>query len=153
MKVDLKHKLALLPLFAYSALACTAEPTLLGTRDMDRITAGAPQVLDQLVSMFKAARGSAASIQITELAPLLTADQLAMIAQKLASGEQIAFVKQLSATEAVALPELSHGEGVATYTLQPGETLKVQQTSSNGVNYLYVYSSGNSTVTTSQHSL
>lgn len=153
MKADLKHKLALLSLFACSALACAAEPALLGAKDMDRITAGAPQVLEQLVSMFKATQGGGSSIQLAELRPLLTADQLAMISQKLASGEPISFVKQLSATEAGALPELSHNEGVTTYTLQPGETLKVKQASSNGVNYLYVYSGGNSTVTTPQHSL
>ncbi|HEX7634247.1 MAG TPA: hypothetical protein VF427_03070 [Noviherbaspirillum sp.] len=143
MKADLKHKLALLPLFAYSALTCAAEPALLGAQDMDRITAGAPQVLEQLVSMFKAAQGGGSSIRLTELTPLFTADQLAMISQKLASGEP----------EAGALPELTHNEGVTTYTLQPGETLKVKQASSNGVNYLYVYSGGNSTVTMPQHSL
>lgn len=172
MKVDLKCRLAVLPLLACSTAVVAAEPVLLGARDMDRITAGAQTLLERLASVIKTAQDARSSLSVD--LPVLAEGQLVWLTQlasngpvtlrrsasgelvaiqQVQSGDQSVIVKQLTAAEAAALPQLTQGDAVTSRLLQPGETLAVQQTASGGINYLYIRSTGNSTVTVSQHHL
>jgi len=178
MKSSLKRKLAMLPVVALSAWA-DAEPVLLDISTMDRITAGSQPVLERLANILIAAPGGQGNFQLGELLPLPAADRLALFAtlastepiafhqlkpgelvavHQLPSGEQVVFVKQINVADGASpaqqntVVQQNSGEQVKTYFLNPGESLRLQQVSSDGVNRLYVYSTGNSTVTTSQKS-
>lgn len=169
MKVNVKRKLIMLPLLAFSTWA-SANPVLLETSAMDRITAGTQTGLEHLANVLTAVRDTAGNLSPIDLLPALGAEQLAVLTklagnepitfhlsqsgefvatQQSQSGEQVVFAKQLDAADTASLRQNNPNEQVKTYTLGPGESLHLQETSAGGASYIYVYSSGNSTVTTS----
>jgi hypothetical protein len=159
----IRHALAILPLLAGVTLPAAAGPVMLGGSDMDRITAGTQKILEQ-------AAGVVASIQAEDM-PALAADQSALL-HKIASGELVAFqrlptgeliaaqqpqpgqkivlVQQTAPADAAPASALTTGGNATTYLLKPGEALNILQTSSGGTNYLYIRSTGASSVTTTQ---
>lgn len=141
VKVDFKHRLAMLPLLACSAAALATEPVALNPQDMDRVTAGAQPVLARFANAIEALKGMRADLG-------LTGDQLNWLMQ-LASSGLVAF----HWTETPASPSSQSDDVMTTHLLQPGETLKIQQVGANGGHYLYIYSTGNSSVTISQQHL
>ena len=175
MKMNWHNKLALLPLLACSALSWANEPILLNEPDMDRITAGTQPILErfsleQLASAL-AKLGNAAGPMFTNLSPVQAnqLDQITQLAsrdlefrsldqnmlvatQQLPSGEQLVFLKQLTAAGTATLPQSLQNGVVTARLLQPGEVLRIQQTSTNGINYSYIQSSGGATVAVFQRS-
>ncbi|KIF83076.1 hypothetical protein [Noviherbaspirillum autotrophicum] len=141
MKFDLKHRLAILPLLACSASALATEPVVLSTQDMDRVTAGAQPVLARFANAIDVLQGMRADLG-------LTGDQLAWL-MRLASSGLVAV--HWAETPASSLSQSD--DAMTTHVLQPGEALKIQQVGANGTNYLYIYSTGNSSVTVSQQHL
>jgi hypothetical protein len=166
----IKHALAILPLLAGAVLPAAASPVMLGSSDLDRITAGTQKILEQAAGLLATAPGAVFSIQAEDMLAL-AADQSALL-HKIASGELVAFqrlptgelivaqqpqpgqkivlVQQAAPADAAPVSALSGGGNVTTYLLKPGEALNIQQTSSGGTNYLYIRSTGASSVTTTQ---
>lgn len=166
---DIKHALAILPLLAGAALPAAAGPVMLGGSDMDSITAGTQKILERVADLLAATPGAAFGIQAEDML-VLAADQSALL-HKIASGELVAFQRlptgeliaaqqpqpgqkivlvQQAAPDAAPASALSAGGNVTTYLLKPGEALNIRQTSSGGTNYLYIRSTGASSVTTAQ---
>jgi len=171
MNLNLKCKLTMLPLLAVSTWA-SANPVLLSASSMDRITAGTQVGLEGIANMLASVHNVAGNFShLGELLPWLGAEQLTwltklanvepvtvhisqsgelVVTRQSQSGEQIVLTKQLDAAAAASIHQTSPTESVKTYTLGSGESLHVQQTNGGGANYLYVYSNGNSAVTTWQ---
>ena len=167
---DIKHALAILPLLAGATLPAAAGPVMLGGSDMDSITAGTQKILEQAAGLLAITPGAVLSSQAEDMLAL-AADQSALL-HKIASGELVAFqrlptgeliaaqqpqpgqkivlVQQAAPTDAAPAAALSAGGNVTTYLLKPGEALNIRQTSSGGTNYLYIRSTGASSVTTTQ---
>jgi hypothetical protein len=169
-KADIKCALAILPLFASTILTAAADPVMLARADMDRITAGTQKIAEQAAGFLAGTASVALNIQQEEVAAL-TADQLALLhkiasgelaafqrlpsgelaaAQQLQSGQQIVLVRQGAPADAAPASALSAGGNVTTYLLKPGEALNIRQTSGGGTNYLYIRSSGASSITATQ---
>lgn len=168
MKASLKYKLTTLPLLAFSAWA-SANPVLLEISTMDRITAGTQSELAHLENALATARNIVGNFGFADWLPVLDADQQALLVKfasvepisihlqsgelvatrQSPSGEQVVFVKQLNAADVASIQRTNPNESVKTYTLSPGESLHLQETGAGGTSYLSVYSTGNSTVTTS----
>lgn len=169
MKPNLKRRLAILPVLACSTLAL-AEPVVLDSATLDRVTAGTQSALERIAVLLSTLPRNVEDLHLSELLPILGADQQASIttfssepitfqllntgelaaSHQLASGDQVVLVRQLSQADASTMSALNPGDSVKTYFLNPGESLRLQQTNSGGTNYLYVYSSKNSSITTLQ---
>jgi hypothetical protein len=169
-KAGIKRALAILPLLAGATLPAAAGPIMLGGSDMDRITAGTQKIFEQAAGLLVAMSGQAPDGR-TEDVPALATDQSALL-QKIASGELVAFqrlptgelvaarqlqpgqqivlVRQTAPADVTSTSALSTGGNMTTYLLKPGEALNIRQASSGGTNYLYIRSTGSSSVTATQ---
>lgn len=171
MKKNLRRRLAILPALACSTLAL-AEPLALDGAMMERVTAGSQSTLERIAALLSALPANAEGIRLAELLPALGADQLAYFTKlgaepvvfqgtttsesaslhQPAPGEPLVLVRQAVKGDAANANALNAGDAMKTYFLHPGESLRLQQTGSAGSNSLYVYSTGNSTVTVFQSS-
>lgn len=164
MKTHRHIKYAILPILASSALTCGAEPLLLNTADMDRVTAGADVLVERFATVSMATFPLTNSIgrwsavtpnQLASVAQLLTAvpGSLRQItssdlagAYELRPGEYLVIFKQPSQNNSVSPAQSSLVQSVPgqtrTYEVKPGETLQIQQWSTGGNNYAYLRSSG-----------
>lgn len=170
MKANYRVKLAILPLLACSTGAIAAEPITLSAQQMDRITAGAESLFENLSKM--SGMMSAQSLHLLSGEGLsLNTEQLSRITQLASSepltfrqsntgewvatkqlhpGLQLVLVKERMPGGSTSLAQQSQGNTVTTHLLNPGESLSVRQISSGGVNYLYLSSGASSSVVTSR---
>jgi hypothetical protein len=171
MYANLRSVLVVLPLLVGPILGMAAQPLVLDTANMDRITAGSRPLFERIAGVLDALpRGS--DDADTSLFVRLNADQQALLTgalegeqiafqqtrpgelaatHQLASGEKLVLVKQVAPSVGTAAPALLRQVEQATARLAaPGETLNVRQGSGNGFNYLYIRSIGNSAVTVTQ---
>ena len=172
MNPNLKRALAALPLLTGTAVCLAAQPLVLDAASMDRVTAGSRPLFERIASVLATLPPGAGDIDSLQF-ERFSAKQQALLTralggeqitfqqtrpgeltatQQLASGETLVVVKQLAAAaDAAAASSRSSGQ-VTTYLVNPGESLNVRQTSVNGINYLYIRSAGNSTITATQRS-
>lgn len=141
MDAKLKVKLSVLPLLACSGLAFASQPVLLDASDMDRVTAGAQPLFGTVIENII---GNIAG------ASLLTPPRLHLDNWVPLTPGQLTSIKQLIANASAVTHEVTQGEPVTTFQLKPGEALQIRQTSSGGVNYAYVRSTGNASIQTIQ---
>ncbi|HJV51746.1 MAG TPA: hypothetical protein VJ652_09820 [Noviherbaspirillum sp.] len=165
MNIDLKRRLAFLPVLLCAATASATEPVLLNVRDMDRITAGSEPVWDRLTDALKAVQKIRADLGFSDFPVALegqywitqlaagepasfqrTASGELMVTKQLQNGEQLVILKQPNVADAAAVSQLSPGDTVITRILQPGETIRIQQTGSGGTSYLSVEGTGGTAV-------
>lgn len=180
MKAHLKCTLAMLSLLATPMFGIAAQPVVLDAANMDRVTAGSRPLFERIAGVLDSLPRGVGDIGAPTFEGL-SAEQMALLTQalqgeqiafeqtrpgeltathKLPSGETLVIVKQLSsgeaaspATELPGVPAVpSVPQQVTTHLFNPGEPLNVRQASSNGVNYLYLRSTGNSPVSIIQRS-
>lgn len=171
MNPNLKCALAALPLLTGSTLCIAAQPLVLDAASMDRVTAGSRPLFERIANVLATLPQGAGDIDSLQF-ERLSAKQQALLTralggeqitfrqtgpgeltatQQLSSGETLVVVKQLAATADAAAAASSRSSGqVTTHLVNPGESLNVRQASVNGVNYLYIRSTGNSTITATQ---
>jgi hypothetical protein len=170
MNISPMRRLMLLPLLA-SATTAYASPILLAGSDMDRITAGTLPVFQQVSNLLTSlpqlhidllANGwkPFTTADLSLLAPFTITEPLNFVRDGLGSlvanyildnGQKLVLVRPDNGATTQATT-MSDGT-VKTWFLQPGESLSLNQSSSGGTNYLFVRSTGSSTVTTFQSKL